>query len=409
MKQKQACMLICFCLLFLFACENASLDNNKNGEDTLTTVENESNIETEVSVLDFTAVIPEEDFELLYLHSPDQEAGNSSLSLINFLTGENLKTIYLSENEVVLDVIQDFSTDYFIVIKATTEVDFTSAVIGIMDSEDGLTLLLEDGSRLPAVQNVVIYDGHLNERMSLKSLEMLFSRNTFIYDGGNLVQYFYDSTSRFIYLYDLNEDMKNEIVALPAVISFPILGHIGGNNLGFYDNIDDGCRSHIGTIEIDAGKFHYVETDFTISQMFESGDYLIFTEAISSPGFCGQNEATGNVLIYRISTHENWILNVDPGGSHNARVIADRYILTTTIEEIKLYELNSGQLLHTQILEVEFENIETELLEDDDDIEGVYPYFYRLAQLNERIFALIFNDGIDGFVVELVEIGGEFE
>ena len=398
-------IIICFCLSFFVACSVVNVDVNENDENVLTTGD-ESTINSEIEETKPETVDPFEieSASLLYLNSNTNENDERYLSLLDLMTGEIIETLYLNRNEVVVNITQNFSLPYFIVLKAVADTDLTG-YIWVSGIGDELFLNLENSTMVLATRYLVVYDADLNEVDSFDYPEIPYVDETIIYDENDLMIYYRRFQTRTLYSHNVKENNTQAIVEFPEKIFPGRFANAGKGRLSFVANVLETCSSYIGHVDIHTGEFRYVAIDKTINQMIANGDYVLFTEALSPPGFCGSDEPTGEIIIYHLPTNEMQIINVDNFGDFDVEVIANRYVLVISLDGIDVYDLNSGRLLLGQALSTHLEHIDFEPSDDGEYVPGIYPHFHRIAQLTDTVYAVIYNDGVGGFHVELLDIG----
>jgi len=132
------------------------------------------------------------------------------------------------------------------------------------------------------------------------------------------------------------------------------------------------------------------------------GNYLLLTEN-PPPAFQG-GVPHGKVIIFNLETGEERVLQLEGYESMNAIVIGDRYVLTGTYEHIRLYDIQTNDIVLERQPSVEMVSIESEIGANGELIEGVYPGIHAFLAINNYLYAVIFDIGDGTLHVELIAI-----
>jgi len=243
----------------------------------------------------------------------------------------------------------------------------------------------------------------LVEQFEITDPELLQQRNraTFNYESGNLVFYFNDWSvwgEEGIYQYNATSHEKT-LVLKNNEFSFWNLQHIDESQLLFTGS-RMGVETHYyyGTIHLSTGEIQYNSINFQPEAIIIEGNYALITE--HPTGFL-QGDAIGfsyrsEVAVLNLKTGESRVVQLEDEESRQAIVVNDTYILTGNCMVIRLYDINTGEIVREQQVS-NFPELERCL-------EEVFPFVYKYRIVNDAQFAVVFQTAEGVFHTEVFSI-----
>jgi len=327
----------------------------------------------------------------------DQEA--NSIVLIDLLTNERLADFSVEEDEMVLGFYSFPDHHYNVLVMADIDRDeeggFALSFGGDSDENRTLTFLVLDASLNP-IQTFEITDEQLffgiwNAAVVFVDEEILVYYHDFMFGSG-------------LYVYNVNTNSRSLVMEVENGL---FLGKIQSTSLPDHlafqgGRLDDEIHTYYGVIDLESGRIQYSQTDLPTSMMMVQGNYLLLTE--NPPAAFQRGVPRSEVVVFNLVTGEERILQLEGYESMNAIVIGDRYVLTGTYEQIRLYDIQTNDMVLERQPSVEMVRIESEMDADGELIEGVYPSIHMFLAINNYLYAVIFDIGDGTLHVELITI-----
>ena len=208
----------------------------------------------------------------------------------------------------------------------------------------------------------------------------------------------YYPVGNHIYSYDVNSHEVNLIREIDEMFFLTNLEIVSHRQLAFLsENLDCTEQKYFGVVNLESGEAQSQQLDFPVSKMIIQGSYLLLTEN-TPPAFWG-GILRGEVIVFNFITGESYIIKLEGYESANAIVIDNRYILTGTHELIRLYDIQTNELILERQPSIEMIHIESTVSE-----EGIYPHIHTFLLVSPGLYAIVFDTGDGSFHVEFVMI-----
>jgi len=320
------------------------------------------------------------------------------LILIDALTNEVLAEFVPEKNLVFLDV-QQLANDIF----GFSSVPYLEAGDGFyrIETDDGIFTILADGTLVEFQSYFFLLDQSFNLVREFRLTdENATTLSNYVTWNDDQLKIYYSLENR-IYVYNVNQSETVFMTEIEDSFRLQRIELINENQVAFLaSHWDNTNYTYYGVIDLDTGETRYSNTDFPVREMVVNGEYLLLTENIPPQIGVPQDELSsrGEVILFNSRTGEDSVFQLERLESRLATVIGNRYVLTGSHEHIRLYSIETNEIVLERQPEKEMILIES----FDEDIEGIHPHIYTFLSLGDGIYAVVFNDGHDIFHVEWI-------
>ena len=169
---------------------------------------------------------------------------------------------------------------------------------------------------------------------------MQLSEIPVIYDGENLTFYYLQGNR--IYMYNALTHETTLVFEAEDGLRFDAISWADDEQLAFLGQKRGSNYTYFGVTDLSNNEIAYDYAEFSGPRLNVYGNYLLLLEDRNERG-----EYRNEVIVFNLITHESTIIQVEDGESLDgvASVIADRFVLTTTLDRIRAYEIATNQIV----------------------------------------------------------------
>ena len=384
-------------MLILVACNNENYSYNEvEGQGILATEEDRGIPQI---VESFEAV--QDEYDLNEFISVGGNKFGNGISLVDLFTGEIIaEAQFLFEEDQMVREIHEFPDG--------TYGAFVLSGVDITRDEDGTIAGASWGSDVDLT--FFLFDSELNlmQEFAITEERVAWALWGAVvrFVNGEVVIYYHDRVwGEGLYVYNVMTHSRDyiEIDIDEEIFIDQLYATALPNQFAFLGNrINDETHKYYGVIDVETGLVQYSRTDFSVGSMVVNGSYLLLTEN-PPPAFLG-GVPESKVIVFNLITGEERFVQLASYESLYAIVIADRYVLTGSWERIRLYDIQTNELVLDRQPAVEMIRVYSEIDADGEHVDGVYPHIRQFLTISEGLYGVLFDTGDGTPHVEFIVI-----
>jgi len=388
---------IAIALLILTACADSQTNNRETTQATVADGQRvDETVGTPQIIEDMEDLDDEIDNRLLQLWREFD-----GIALVDLATGETVaENIFAIEDDQVVENVFEFAEGYYgaIVIDGVDiNKDADGNVWGWSSTGEGGAVFFLFDSELNILEETRITD---------ERLAQTWSRIAKLQDGDVIMYYFDTGWEAGLYSYNLttHETTLLDIGLDEDIWISRLVLTETPNQLAFIGSrINDENHIYLGTINLENNSIQHTHTAFQYNEVIISGNFFILTESFM-PVFMG-GTPQGEMMLINMTTHEQYLLQVGTDESLRGMVVANRYLLTGTHEQIRLYDIATNEIvLERQPAAEMLPLVESSIGPNGENIDGVYPHIREFLRLRQDVYAVVFDIGDGTLHTEFIVI-----